>query len=175
MLTGRLLCIAALAGTVLLLSGCEAQRGGAVIDAFPPGSMAAPWILQDDVWVGSFELAANALGEDAAAWAEYDPNRVWLAIYCHQDDREGCLTVRGFQFASADAARRAYEAFAPIDADPLEAGDAGCWTDIGVMFRWGRLVFEVFGREATWANQVRSSFLTAYLTKRMPKGAVDVE
>ncbi len=53
----------------LVLAGCAAMPR-TVVEAFPPARVATPWVLQDEVWVGSFEEAAPALGEDAGTWAK---------------------------------------------------------------------------------------------------------
>lgn len=157
---------------LLLCAGCAGTRVS-VTEAFPPGSMATPWILRDAVWTGSFDEAAPALGDDADSWEKFGPTRVWLAVYGHEAMPERCLTVRCFAFESGKAARQAYDAQAPIGAKPFQAGDVGCWTDIGVMFQWGRLVCDVFGGSATFESQVQSTYLVALLMKRMPPGAPD--
>ena len=157
----------------LLLVGCAGCATGrrSVAEAFPPASVAAPWRLEGDVWSGTWDEAAPALGTDADVWRPCEPTRVWLAIYRHEDQPARTVTVRGFAFVSADAARGAYDALRPLDAKRYEAGDAGCWTEVGVLFRWGRLVFDVFGQDASWGSQVQASLLAAYVTKRMPPGA----
>lgn len=157
---------------LLLCAGCAATRPN-VIEAFPPGSLATPWILRDAVWTGSFDEAASALGDDAELWRQFGAGRVWLAVYCHENTPEQCLTVRCFAFESAADARHAYDAFAPLAAKPFQAGDVGCWTEVGVLFQWGRLVFDVFGGTATFESQVQSTYIAALLTKRMPRGAPD--
>lgn len=155
-----------------LCAGCAGTRLS-VLDAFPPGSVATPWILRDAVWTGSFDEAAPALGDDAELWRNSGATRVWLAVYCHETNPERCLTVRCFAFESPSTARRAYDVFAPITAKPFQAGDVGCWTEIGVLFQWGRLVFDVFGGSASWESQVQSTYLVALIGKRMPAGAPD--
>jgi hypothetical protein len=163
---------AAIAGSLLLLgcAGCAAERRS-VAEAFPPGSVASPWRLQGEVWCGTLDEAAAALGNDADRWRELGPTRVWLAVYRHEDKPAQTVTVRCFAFETADAARRAYDAVRPADAQAYEAGDAGCWTEIGVLFQWGRLVLDVFGHDASWGSQVQASLLAAFITKRMPPGA----
>ncbi len=151
-------------------AGCAAERRS-VAEAFPVASVAAPWRLEGEVWSGAWDEAAPALGADADAWRPHGATRVWLAVYRHEDEPRRTVTVRGFAFASADAAREAYEALKPAEAKRYEAGDAGCWTEVGVLFRWGRLVFDVFGQDASWGSQVQASLLAAYITKRMPPGA----
>jgi hypothetical protein len=155
---------------LLLCVGC-AQTRRPVTAAFPPAVVAWPWILQEEVWSGSFDEAAPGLGEDAEKWREHHPTRVWLAIYRHERDPQRRLTVRCFAFESSGSARAAFESFRPIDAKAFDAGDAGCWSGVGVMFRWGRLVLEVFGPDASWSSETQSSLLATFLIKRMPAGA----
>lgn len=154
-----------------LLLGCG-QRS-TVVEAFPPAAVADPWILQDVVWSGTFEEATAGLGDDAEAWRPHGPQRVWLAIYCHEYRLEECCKVRAFAFANARQAHGAYSEFKPDDAKPFEIGDAGCWTDDGVLFCWGRLVFELFGDDPSWSSQVRSSLIASFIGKRMPPGVPD--
>ncbi len=132
--------------------------------------MAAPWVLQDKVWVGSFEEAAPALGDDATLWREREPKRAWLAVYCHEEAPERCLKVRCLSFGSTGSAQRAFEAWRLVGAKPFKYGDAGCWTEIGVLFRWGRLVFEIFGTDASWGSELQSAMLATLIAKRMPAG-----
>ena len=54
------------------------------------------------------------------------------------------------------------------DAEPFEIGDGGAWTDLGVLFAWGRLVFEIFGDRPTWSNQLQAVFIGSVIEKRMP-------
>ena len=158
---------------LLLLGGCAATQPR-VADAFPLGSVAAPWVLQgEEVWSGSFDDAAAALGNDAETWRELGPTRVWLAVYAHETEPQRCLKVRCLAFAAADDARRAYGQFRPPDAKPLRYGDAGCWTGIGVLFHWGRLVFDVFGPAASWSSELQATYLASIIEKRMPRGAPD--
>jgi hypothetical protein len=138
--------------------------------AFPPAHLASPWVLQDEVWTGTFDEAVPALGDDAEGWRRFGPTRTWLAIYRHEDHPERCLTARCFAFDSAEEARRAFEFFRPDGAEAFEAGDAGCWIEIGVLFRWGRLVCDVFGHDAPWDSQIQSAMLAAFITNRMPAG-----
>lgn len=151
-------------------AGCADTRRPVTV-AFPPAAAAWPWILQDAVWSGSFDESAPGLGEDAEKWRDHHPTRVWLAIYRHERDPRRRLTVRCFAFESSENARAALESFRPADAQPFDAGDEGCWTGVGVVFRWGRLVLEVFGPDASWGSQTQSSLLAAFLIKRMPAGA----
>lgn len=157
---------------LLLLAGCA---GGPrpVRDAFPPGASAAPWILQGDVWSGTFDQAAPALGDDAPEWQRHGPTRIWLARYCHEQHPDRCLTVRGFAFASVEDARRAYESLRPADAQAFRAGTAGCWTEIGVLFQDGRLVFDILGPQAGWDSQIQAALLASFLANRMPAGAAE--
>jgi len=162
------------AGLIILLMVCGcAAPGRSITEAFPPGSVAAPWVLQNDVWAGRLEAAAPALGDDAALWREHAPERVWLAVYSHEDAPERCLKVRCFVLPSREVARQAFEALRPAGAQPFKYGDVGCWTDIGVLFQWGRLVVEIFGRDASWASQVQSAMLATFIAKRMPPGLSD--
>ena len=156
----------------LLCAGCAANRL-AIRDSFPPGSMAAPWVLQGEVWTGSFDDAAPALGDDANTWRKLGPTRAWLAVYCHETEPQRCLKVRCLAFPVADDARQAFDEFRPFDAKPFQCGDAGCWTEFGVLFQWGRLVFDIFGGDASWGSQVESSMLAVFIAKRMPAGAPD--
>ncbi len=163
----RIACI--LLGAALLTTtvGCASQHA-TVVDSFPPAALADPWTLNDDVWQGSFAAAAPALGDEADRWARFGPQHVWLAIYTHAHLPHRKLTVRCFSYTSTEQARRAYEHFMPNDAQPYAAGDAGCWTDLGVLFCWGKLVFDIFGQDAPWDSQLQSGALAAYITNRMP-------
>lgn len=152
--------------------GC-AGRDMTLVEAFPPAATADPWFLHEPVWTGPFEAAIEALGDDAQTWAGCNPTQVWLAVYCHRDLSERCLKVRAFAFADIADAHRAFEAFRPPDAKRYHVGDEGCWTEIGVLFRWGRVVFDVFGPEASWGSQVQSSYLAAVLVKRTPPTLVE--
>jgi hypothetical protein len=157
---------------LLLLGGCTG-RPAQVVEAFPPGGLASPWVLQGQVWRGTFEEAVPGLGDDADAWGRFGPMRVWLAIYCHESQVERCLKVRCFAFATPEDARQAFEALRPAGAKPFRMGDAGCWTEIGVLFRWGRLVFDIFGDRPAWSSELQSGFLAALISKRMPPGAIE--
>ncbi len=154
---------------LVLVAGC-ASAARSVVDVFPPGSTAAPWVLQNEVWVGRLEEAAPALGDDAAFWSEQAPQQVWLAVYCHEELPGRCVKVRCFGLSSREAARRAFEALQPPQARVFKYGDAGCWTDIGVLFRWGRLVVEIFGGDASWTSQMQAALLATFIAKRMPAG-----
>jgi hypothetical protein len=160
------------AGVLPILAGC-ATAPRTVLDVFPPAAVANPWVLRDTVWVGAFAEAESALGDDASLWGTFAPARVWLAVYCHQDATRRCLTVRCFAFASAEDAQQAYRAFAPPSAPPLSAGDEGCWSEVGVLIRTGRIVWDVFGDEASWGRQVQSMYLANVILKRLPPGLED--
>ncbi len=154
---------------VILLGGCTSPARF-VVDVFPPGSTAAPWLLQQEVWTGRFADAAQALGDDATFWSAQAPERLWLAVYCHEDVPDRCLKVRCFALSSRDAAQRAFDALQPPQARPFKYGDAGCWTDLGVLFQWGRLVVEIFGVDASWSSQMQAALLATFIAKRMPAG-----
>jgi hypothetical protein len=131
-------------------------------------------VLQDVVWDGSFERAAAALGDEAPAWGAFDPEHVWLAVYRHDTRAEHKLTVRAFAFSSPEQARRAFTRFRPTDADELEAGDAGCWTEDGVLVLWGRMVFDIFGSDpSAFASPEQAMYLLAFIEKKMPAGLPD--
>jgi hypothetical protein len=165
---------------LLVCAGC-ATRDTAVSAAFPVGSVAAPWVLQGETWSGTFDEAAPALGSDAETWRKLTPTRVWLAVYAHEsqpgrDTPAGTepgryVKVRCFAFATVENACAAYRVAAPVLGSVFQAGEEGCWTDIGVLYRWGRLVFDIFGDRATWASQVQASYLSAVINRQMPPGA----
>ena len=155
-----------------ICSGCV-RRAKTIAAVFPEGSQAAPWILQDAVWDGSFGRAARALGDDAKDWRRFRPTHVWLAVYHHEDDPKRRTTVRAFAFDSRVAARNAYEHFRPTDAKAFNAGDEGCWTEIGVLFVWGRLVFDIFGSRASWRSEVQAAAMTGFIQSHMPRGLPD--
>ncbi len=154
---------------LLLCAGC-AQQHGTVVDAFPPAAAATPWILQDAVWSGTFDEAASALGDAAEAWAKHNLTWVWLAKYRHESHAEYCLTVRCFAFESPAEAHAAFDSYRPVGAKSFRVGDAGCWTEFGVMFQWGRVVFDIFGDEASWNNELQAALLAGCIEQRMPPG-----
>ncbi|MFQ5807617.1 MAG: hypothetical protein ACE5I3_14310, partial [Phycisphaerae bacterium] len=167
--TAALLAVLAL----VALGGCGGKRA-TIADTFPKGSYASPWVLQDEVWSGSFDQAAGALGEEAEQWRAFEPERVWLAVYRHDTHAEEKLTVRAFAFWSNEQARRAFEHFRPPDADELKAGSAGCWTPDGVLVLWGRVVFDLFGHEpSAFASPEQAVYLLAFIEKKMPRGLPD--
>src|SRR5688572_9708842 len=77
---------------VAAVAGCADRR--AMIDAFPTGAAASPWLLDGAVWSGDFESAAAAIGDDAAAWRRLAPRRVWLAVYKHESRPTQRITIR---------------------------------------------------------------------------------
>jgi hypothetical protein len=160
-----------LCGLVLACAGCATTQ--TVADAFPPARVATPWILQGEVWTGTFDEAATALGGDAEGWRQYEPQRAWLAKYAHEDKPERTITVRAFAFATPASAERAYLRFAPVTAKPFAVADGGCWTEVGVLFHWKRLVFDIFGTRQSWDNEVQAAMLAGCITRRMPAGLPD--
>ena len=169
---GRAVCGLLIAILLMAGGGC-AGKNATVASAFPQESAAAPWITDDAVWSGSLAQAAASRGPDAEEWRLFHPLQVWLAVYRHEDKPGRKLTVRAFAFESPRAAREAFEHFRPTDARQFNAGDGGCWTGIGVLFVWGRLVFDIFGSEASWQSDVQSARLTGYIEKHMPAGLPD--
>lgn len=155
----------------LLLAGCAA-RHSSLVDAFPVGSVAAPWNLDGNVWNGTFAEAVPALGDDANQWRDPQPMRVWLAVYRHEADGNR-LIARAFEFESGAAAQRMYERIRPAAADEFRAGNAGCWTSDGVLFVWGRFIFEVFASPPGWHNELQAAMLAQYFQKQMPPGLPD--
>jgi len=149
--------------------GCAGNHAN-LADAFPPGASASPWILTGDVWTGTFEQAAPALGDEAETWRPLRPTTAWLAIYHHQQTPARTLTARCFAFPSTKAARHAYDVLAPLDAKPFQAGNVGCWTELGVLFQQDRLVFDIFGPNPSWSNELQAAVLAAHITKRIPAG-----
>ncbi len=162
---------AVLGCAILPLVGCAARH--TLADAFPPGSVAAPWVLREPVWSGSFDEAAPALGTDAGAWAKHRPTRLWLAVYEHEQTPQRRLKVRCFAFETGAAAEAAFEALRPPLQRPYPLGDAGAWTDNGVLFRCGRLVFDIFGDEGALQSQTQATVLATAIVRRMPRGAAD--
>ena len=60
------------------------------------------------------------------------------------------------------------------DADLLEAGDEACWTADGILVRWGRLVFDIFGRgPSSIASPKQAAYLLAFFEKQMPADLPD--
>lgn len=154
---------------VVLCIGCASPAR--VDDAFPPARAADPWILDEAVWSGTFDEAATALGDDAAALAPLGPRRVWIARYCH-DSEPRALVARGLALADAEAARLAYHAACPTQGREFNRGDEGCWTDVGVAFRRDRLIIEVFGQPPSWASTVQAAVLATYIDRRLTPQAL---
>lgn len=152
-----------------LCLGCAGRRG-LVSDAFPDASVAAPWVLEDRVWMGTFEAALPAFGRDAAQWRELAPVRAWLATYRHETDPDKHLIVRCLSFASAEEARRACAALRPPEARDLRLGEEGYWTGVGVLFRCGRLIVDVFGADPSWSGELQAMYLASVIAKRLPAG-----
>lgn len=163
------LCVALLAFGA---SGC-ARRGGTLADAFPRAAVAAPWVLDGGVWSGTLDEAGPALGDEQAAWAEFQPTRVWLAVYRHDGRPDRKMTLRVLAFDAPQAARAAYLRFRPPDAPPFAAGDEGCWSGVGVLFYRGRLVVDIFGGSAGWQSEVEAARFAGYLQKHMAPGLSD--
>lgn len=154
--------------TAGLLAGC-AQQEVTIADTFPPAAAARPWSLSQAPWSGAFEQAAAALGDDAQRWRTWQPQRVWLAVYVDPARPDARLTVRVFSFADAQTAGLAWAALRPAGCEPFRAGDAGCWTDDGVIFRWGRLVYEVFVASATERlAPEQTATVVGWIEKRTP-------
>jgi hypothetical protein len=156
----------------LICLGCAASQRN-VVDVFPPAGLASPWILEDEVWSGPFDQAAPSLGDDAEDWAGFQPTRVWIARYRHETYPASYLTIRAFAFEDAESAHLAFRFFQPLEPKRFDSGDEGYWTEIGVLFRWGRLVFDVFGPVATWNSQLQAAVLAGHLTRRMPDDLPD--
>ena len=161
-----------LVAAALLAGGC-ALRGRTLVSAFPQASEAPPWVLDGRGWSGSFAQAAIGLGPDAEQWRPHRPVQVWLAVYRHQTAADRKLTVRAMAFDTRESARRAYEHFQPDDARAFRAGEEGCWTEIGVLFVWGRLVFDIFGSRASWRSEVQAAAMTGFIQSHMPRGLPD--
>lgn len=159
----------ALVCTILLISSGCAARNITIADVLPKGAYASPWILEQDVWSGPFELAAAGLGEEAEGWRALAPQHAWLARYAHEADPGQQLRVRVFSFADEHEAGRAFEHFRPPAAGSIRAGDAACWTEDGILVQWGRLVLEIFGNAPEgYARPEQAVYLLACIEKRMP-------
>lgn len=149
-------------------AGC-ARRTVTLAAALPQESYATPWILDGSVWQGPFEKAVPALGEDAPVWQTFLPTHVWLAVYHHDTHPLDQIVVRVFAFESPKQARQAYDFVRPADPTPIDVGDAGCWTEDGVLVLWGRTVFELFARGVSGvATPEQAMYVLALIEKRMP-------
>lgn len=156
---------------VVILSACGCTDRRTLIDAFPTGSAAAPWLLDSPVWSGDFESAAGAIGDDATTWRRFAPQHVWLAVYKHDSRPAQRVTIRVFDLGSTDQARRAYSEFKPPLAPNFGGGDEACWTSDGLLLVWGRLVLDIFGGDAQRAAVPEQAvYLLAFLEKNMPPG-----
>ncbi len=159
-----------LAVTQAFAPGC-ASRTPRLSQIFPRDTTAWPWVLRQNVWEGTIDQAAPALGRDAEIWQKLRPDHVWLAVYDHATREDTQLVVRVFRFPTADDARAAYEAVRPPDAEPFRIGDAGCWTSDGLLFRWGRLVFDVLIRSRSGhIDPEQTIAVVSFLEHRMPPG-----
>lgn len=158
--------------TLLLLvfaAGCSQSR--TVLEAFPTGQACSPWLLNGAVWSGTFEQAAAGMGNDASAWRKYSPQNAWLAVYRHESRPSQKLTVRMLKFADENDAHAAFDGNGPLPRRRFEAGDEGCWTADGVLFRWGLLTIEVFSTSSSGqAVAEQAVYLVGFLEKRMPPG-----
>ncbi len=168
----RLTCGVLAVLSLVASAGCS-SRAPTVAAAFPAAHVARPWVLDGAVWSGSFAEASESLADEAEAWRAFAPERVWLAVYHHDTAPARRLHVRVFAVPAPDVARQALQRFKPAKAEPFVAGDEGYWTEIGVMFAWGRLVVDVFGDEPTWRNEIHAATLAGYLQTHMPPGLPD--
>ena len=160
----RLVLIAAL---LTACCGC-AERNVTVASSLPPAAIAAPWILTQPVWKGTFDAAAPALGDDADRWRPFSPTAVWLAVYRHETHDGRKLTARIFALPSDADARRAFEHFAPAGAKPFGDEGESCWTRLGVLIRRDRLVIEIFGHDDSWYSQFAAARLAGFVETEMP-------
>lgn len=160
--------VAAACVFVISLIGCARQT--TVVELFPVGAQASPWVLVGEVWSGTFDAAAAGLGDDAERLRPFGPQRVWLAIYGHDTHSMRRLTARVFAFATPERAGEALRVLAPGEPNPFNAGDEGFWTDDGVAYRQGRLLFDIFGnRGDAIAIPEQAVYLSAYFEQRMTR------
>lgn len=152
-------------------SGC-AGKHRTIAEAFPKAAQLSPWILSGEVWEGPAAEAKEALGVDWNAIAQQQPGRTWLAVYKHERQPGRTVTARLFEFADERRARRAFESWKPLEAEPFHAG-VGCWTPIGVMLQRGRLVLEVFGDRPDFSSQTQAASISGFIEKRLPAVATD--
>ena len=147
--------------------GCAA-RNVTVASSLPAAAVAAPWVLTEPVWKGTFDRAAPALGDDAERWRPFSPTAVWLAVYRHETRDGRKLTARIFALPSDADARRAYEHFAPAGAKAFGEGGESGWTRLGVLIRRDRLVIEIFGSDDSWSSQFAAARLAGFVETKMP-------
>lgn len=148
-------------------SGCESPQRS-VAETFPPGELIAPWQFEGEkVWSGSFADARPALGDDADTWGEYSPQRVWIANYRHRQKEGRRLVIRAFAFADVDIARAVLARFRPENAEPVEIREEGFHTQVGVMMRRGRMVYDVFSDETGFATEFQTEVMARYVEKTL--------
>lgn len=167
----RTLALTALIPLAIGASGCAAKNR-TIAEAFPKAAQLSPWILNGAVWEGPADEAAEALGDDWSAIAQQHPGRTWLAVYQHERQPERTVTARLFEFADERRARRAFESWKPLEAEPFREG-VGCWTPIGVMLQRGRLVLEVFGNRPDFSSQTQAASISGFIEKRLPAASTD--
>lgn len=153
--------------------GC-ASKSPRLDRALPVGHQASPWVLDGIIWSGRIEDAAESLGEEAAAWSDPMPQRIWLAVYRHDTKPEVRLVLRALSYDSRETAARVYDVHRPARAEDFRAGEAGHWTDAGVMFRAGRVVFEVFAAgPAELVAPEQAAYLATIVTRGLSPQVVD--
>jgi len=120
------------------------------------------------VWSGSPKQAAAALGDEARKITQLAPQRIWLARYAHDNDPQQSLTVRAYGFDSEERADDALANLRSGEDPPFEIADGGWWTQDGVLFRWKRFVFDIFGNDpAGLATPEQAGFLSAFFEQRL--------
>ncbi|MCA9245329.1 MAG: hypothetical protein KDA32_15340 [Phycisphaerales bacterium] len=149
----------------LLLTGCSLREAN-ISRSFPRGDSAWPWVLRGDVWTGDMRGAESGLGGDAEKWARMSPQRVWLGVYDHKTRAPERVVIRAFAYPTVEDAERAYRDNLPILPDRFDAGDQGTWTPDGVMFRWRRMVFEIFG-VTTEGAAAQAAYVCGQLEERL--------
>ncbi len=166
----RLALLCLLTANLALLAGCSA-RTKTVTDTFPKGRAASPWVLRGEVWSGSAEDAAQGLGNEAESIKSLGPDHVWLAVYDHENRGKRTMTVRAYSFESDDASQRAYDRLRPSSAKSFTGGSASCWTNDGLLIRWGRMLFDLFGSNPQdQAGPEQAVYLWAFVERAMPRG-----
>lgn len=164
----RMMCFSAFV-LLALAAGCSQNR--TVLEAFPTGQASSPWLLHGALWSGTFEQATAGMGAEADAWRKFSPKSAWLAVYRHELRATQKLTVRILEFSDVQEAHAAYDANAPLPRRRFEAGDEGCWTEDGVLFRWGLLTIEVFSSNSAGQPVAEQAvYLVGFLEKKMPPG-----